>query len=358
MYRNCEAYRNDLENAFQGTVNFTKLYHKSILVTGATGLIGSFLADLLLYANRTEHAKTEIFLLARDEKRIQERFVSYLGEKTLHCILQNVEKPLELPVPVDYIVHAAGDGFPSAFREHPVETMTPALCGTFQLLQYAKENSVEKFLYVSSGEVYGGISGQWHAFTEQESGALDSMDVRSCYPMAKRCAETLCASFGMQYHVPVAVVRPSHTYGACTSAHDNRATAQFLAHAAAGENIILHSAGEQMRSYTYVADCVSAILTVLLNGENGKAYNIANPASRITIAGFAGLLAREAGVDCIRKEPDENEKKEHTPIRHAVLDSSRLERLGWSGRYDLNQGIARMLEIRKAAPITKVREGA
>lgn len=346
MYLQSETYRNDLRNALSGTVNVQTLYHNSVLITGATGLIGSFAADMLLYANRTENAEIEIYLLARDEKRLKKRFSSSLDDKRLHFIIQDVVNPLELNIPIDYIIHAAGDGFPAAFREHPVETMMPALFGTYQLLQYAKRNAIQKFLYVSSGEVYGKLSGVEHAFTETECGHLDSMSVRSCYPMAKRCAETLCVSFGEQYHVPVVVVRPSHVYGACTSIYDNRATVQFLNDAAAGKNITLHSEAKQKRSYTYVADCVSGIFSVLLNGMDGEVYNIANAASRVTIADFADILAGKAGTECIRKIPDEYEKKEHTPIEYAVLDSSKLERIGWCGQYGIEKGIEHMFKIR------------
>ncbi len=347
MYLQDEIYRNDLKTALYSVVDITKIYHKSILITGATGLIGSFAADMLLYANRMENAGIEIYLLARDEKRLKERFASNKDESHLHFIIQDIVNPLELTAPVDYIIHAAGDGFPAAFREHPVETMTPALFGTYQLLQYAGKNALQKFLYISSGEVYGKSVGTEHAFTEEESGYLDSMNVRSCYPMAKRCAETLCASFGEQYHIPVVVVRPSHVYGACTSVHDNRATVQFLNEAAAGKDIIMHSDGRQMRSYTYVADCVSGIFTAMLNGTNGEAYNIANTDSRVTIAEFADILANKADVDCIIKTPNESERKEHTPIEYAVLDASKLELLGWRGKYDIDKGIENMLAIKK-----------
>lgn len=346
-----EIYRNDLKTAFHSIPNIQTIYKKSILITGATGSIGSFAADMLLYANETEHAEIEVYLLARDEKRLRERFASSLDEKRLHFVIQDVVNPLELKETVHYIIHAAGDGFPAAFRERPVETMTPALLGTYQLLQYAvhmaKKEAFQKFLYVSSGEVYGKIQDGEHAFTEEECGYWDSMNVRSCYPAAKRCAETLSASFGEQYHVPVVVVRPSHVYGACPSVHDNRATVQFLNDAAAGRNIILHSPGKQMRSYTYVADCVSGIFTVLLNGRNGQAYNIANADSRVTVAGFADILAGKAGVECIVKNPNENEKKEHTPIAYAVLDASKLEQLGWHGQYSIDKGIEKMLAVKK-----------
>lgn len=355
MYLKSETYRDDLYHAFCGTVNIRELYRKSILITGATGLIGSFAADLLLYANRMDGAEMEIYVLVRDGQRGKERFASNLEEEKLHFVVQDVVKPLELDVPVDYIIHAAGDGFPSAFRTHPVETMTPALLGTYQLLQYAKEHMVKKFLYVSSGEVYGRRTGKERAFSETDCGFFNSMEVRSCYPLAKCCAEALCVSFWEQYHVPVVAVRPSHTYGACASVHDNRATVQFLQNALAGKNIILHSDGRQMRSYTYVADCVSGLFTVLLNGGNGEAYNLANTGSKVTVAEFADILSGKAGTRCIFRAANVEEEKEHTPIGYAVLDSTKAEGLGWKGQYDIYRGIGNMLDIGKTVWQTCVR---
>lgn len=346
MYRKSKTYCEDLENAFQGIVNPENLFQKSILVTGATGLIGSFLVDLLLFMNRKKDAGIKIFALGRDENRLKQRFISSLNDANLHFIVQDVVCSLALSEPVDYIIHAAGDGYPSAFREHPVETMTPALFGTYELLEYARKSGNARFLYISSGEVYGKMLGKEHAFTEKEAGELDSMDVRSCYPMAKRCAETLCASYYAQYKVQTLVARLSHTYGACTSVKDNRATTQFFANAMRGEDIVLHSEGKQMRSYTYVADCVSAVLTILVNGNSGEAYNVANPMSRVTIAKFAQLLADIAGVKCRKVLPDESERKELTPIEYAVLDSKKLETLGWQGKYEIEAGIKSMYGIK------------
>ena len=168
MYWKSEVYGNDLKKAFDGTVNLRDLYHGNILIAGATGLIGSFIADVLLYANETENAGIGLYLLARNEERIKERFRSHLKEENLHFLIQDVTEPLKTDVHFDYMIQAAGDGFPSAFREHPVETMTPALFGTCQLLQYAKEKGLKKFLYISSGEIYGKLYGEEHAFREED----------------------------------------------------------------------------------------------------------------------------------------------------------------------------------------------
>lgn len=344
MYLKSGRYREDLHAAMRATVHMERLYHKKILITGATGLIGSFLTDLLLYADKEKKADIEVFALARDKARLKQRFSSSLNHKHFHMLIQDVTEPLRYIEPVDYVIHAAGDGFPAAFREHPVETMMPALVGTYQLLQYAKAQKAEKFLFVSSGEIYGKTIGKTHAFLESECGFVDSMQVRSCYPMAKRCAETLCASFGKEYGVPIVVARLSHIYGACTSQKDNRATVQFLKNALAGEDIRLRSLGQQMRSYTYVADCVSGLLTVLINGAEGEAYNIANANSRATIAEFADTLAQRADVGCIVEEPDRNGVQELTPIEYAVLDAAKLESLGWRAGYTLRDGISNMFD--------------
>lgn len=347
MYLKNEYYRKDLQIALKTIVNVEKIYGKKVLITGATGLIAAFMIDVLLYANKERNANIEIYALARSEERLIRRFPSSVGNEKLHFLVQDVTEPLLLSSSVDYIVHAAGDGFPAAFREHPVGTMTPALFGTYQLLEYARRYKVEKFLYISSGEVYGKIVGERHAFRENESGMLDSMDVRSCYPMAKRCAETLCVSFQQQYHVPALIVRPSHIYGSVTSVNDNRASTQFLNKAVLGEDIVLYSDGKQMRSYTYVADCVSGIFTVLLNGKEAEAYNVANSDSCVTIAEFAEILAQEAGVICAIQKPSEKEKREMTPIEYAILDSTKLQELGWKPQYDISFGIKSMFLMRK-----------
>lgn len=345
MYLRSERYCEDLKNASREVVSKESLLGTGVLVTGATGLIGSFLVDVLLYMNRYENAEIEIYALARNEEKLKERFLSNNKNPKLHFVVQDVIYPVQISGKLDYIIHAAGDGYPAAFREHPVETMTPALFGTYELLKFAKEHSVKKLLYVSSGEIYGKAIGKECAFTEDSVGMVKSMEVRSCYPIAKQCAETMCASFFAEYGVPTVVTRLSHIYGACTSDKDNRATKQFLYNAVNGENIVLHSKGNQLRSYTYVADGVSGILSVLINGIAGEAYNVANPCSRVTIAKFSEILAGTAHTECVFEVPDEMAQKELTPIEYAVLSSEKLEKLGWRGTYSIQQGIQNMFEI-------------
>ena len=335
-------YCRDLRESIDSALNFESLYHKSFLITGASGLIASFLIDLLFYANETMDAGIKVYALVRNKACAEIRFQTLLENPDFHLVVQDVCNPVDLKERTDYIVHAAGDGYPGAFREHPVETMLPAVMGTFQLLEYMKKTNGTRFLYVSSGEVYG--SGLRKELTETDSGYVDPMKSRSCYPSAKRAAETLCASYFAEYGLDTVAARPSHVYGPCSHAKDNRASVQFFRDIRNGCDVVLKSPGTQLRSYTYVADCVSALLTILTTGVPGEAYNIANPAATATIADFARTAARIGGKKCRFACDSEKGLLEKTPVSYAVLNSEKLQALGWRGRYSIERGIRHTLE--------------
>lgn len=198
-------------------------------------------------------------------------------------------------VSVDYVVHAAGNAHPTTFNRDPVGTIWGNIKGTYNLLEYCKSCKGKRFLYVSSGEVYGQGDLSVEEFEEKYAGYIDILSPRSCYPSSKRAVENLCASYYSQYGLETLIVRPCHTYGPGITMTDSRANAQFFRNVLNGEDIVMKSAGTQLRSYNYVADCASAILTVLFNGEAGQAYNIANPKVRITIAQLADIIAKKSG---------------------------------------------------------------
>lgn len=347
MYFKNEFYQQDLKKAWEQVPEKKQLFHKGILLTGAGGMIASFAVDMLMYLNCHENADIQVYAMGRNLQRLQERFASYSENPLFHIVIQDVTEPFQVSFQVDYVIHAAGDGYPAAFRERPVETMMPAFTGTFQLLDFARKEGGKRFLYVSSGEVYGQGEQQEDGFSEDYSGYLDSTAVRSCYPMAKRGAETLCIAYGAEYGLETVIARLSHVYGPNLSDKDNRATAQFIRDVMSNRDIELHSEGKQMRSYTYVADCVSGMFFVLLHGKSGEAYNIANPKSRVTIAQFAEKLAVAVGRTCVFRCPAESEKRELTPITYAVLNTDRLYSQGWKGSYTIDDGIEQLFRILK-----------
>lgn len=338
------VYSDDLKTALHNSVGLEHLKKQSVLVTGATGLIGSFIVEMLLKYNETEDSDITIYAVSRDIKRLRDRFDSCKTQKLIY-IEQNMNVEFYFDFNVDYIIHAAGNAYPAAFSNDPVGTILSNIMGSYSLLNYGKSKSVKRILYISSGEVYGLGDKNTKEYKEDYSGYVDPVQIRSCYPTAKRMAENLFVSYGVQYNVDTVIVRPCHTYGANVTKQDNRANAQFISAAVRGEDIVLKSAGLQYRSYCYIADCVSAIMTVLIKGEKWEAYNIANENSRATIADFAAKTASLTGRKVVFDIPEEPDKNQQTFIDRQVLDNNKLKQLGWNGRYILEDGISHTINI-------------
>ena len=218
---------------------------------------------------------------------------------------------------------------------------------TYRLLEYLRKHHGGKLLYVSSGEVYGQGKDFLDSFDEKYVGYIELLSQRSCYPLSKRTVENLCSSYWKQYGIETVIVRPCHTYGPCITETDNRAHVQFFHNALAGENIVLKSAGNQMRSYNYVGDCAAALLTVLINGMEGEAYNLANPKSKLTIAQLAEKIAEIEGRRVIFEIPSFVDIVNQSPIPKQVLDTKKIEKLGWIPGFSLEEGICHTLNILK-----------
>uniref|UniRef100_UPI0040563253 NAD-dependent epimerase/dehydratase family protein n=1 Tax=Agathobacter sp. TaxID=2021311 RepID=UPI0040563253 len=341
---NSKTYIKDLDSAISCSVNIQELKNKSIMVTGATGTIGSFLVDMFLRYNQTHDANVQIFASSRSLAKLQERFDVWKTD-SLAYVEHDILSDVLFDYKADYIVHAAGNAYPAAFTKEPVETIIGNINGTNNLLKFAQKQGVKRFLYVSSGEVYGQGDLKLDSFDENYGGYVNPILSRSCYPNSKRTAETLCVSFGAEYGLDTVIVRPCHTYGPCMTQHDNRANVQFIKNGLEKKDIILKSSGTQMRSYCYIADCASAILTVLVKGNRCEAYNIANSEARVTIAGFAEAVAQVCDTKVIFENPNERDIADRTPIEKQVLDVSKLESLGWKGRFTVMEGIEHTLKI-------------
>lgn len=339
-----KSYLEDLHTSMEAVVGLEKLFHSSVMIAGASGLIGSFIADILLTANNVRNADITVYAVDLSLKRLKQRFEGAPSDK-LVLIEHNVNDVPKFNYPIDYIIHAASPAFPAAFNNDPVGTVMSNILGTKHLLDYGRAHRAKRLLYISSGEVYGQGDLRLDEFEESYSGYVDPTTARSCYPNGKRAAETLCVSYTKQFGLDTVIVRPSHTYGPTVTKADNRANAQFVNKGLSGEDIVLNSAGTQMRSYTYLADAASAILTVLNVGESCNAYNIANSQSKTTIAGYAKEVAAQTGTKVIFVNPDEAAKAELSPIEKQVLSSKKLEQLGWKGRFTVEEGIRHTLQI-------------
>lgn len=312
---------------------------RRFLVTGATGLIGSFLVDALAWLNENAGASAEIYAAGRSEEGVRRRFGALCDAPYFHYAAYDAAKPVGFDFDADFIVHAACSAHPLAYSTDPVGTMQANLVGTVNLLEYLRCRGVGRLLFLSTGEIYGENPEFPEGFAEDDHGWIDSMNPRSCYPESKRAAETLCASYAKQYGVDAVVARLCHVYGPTLTASNSRADAQFLRRALAGEDIVLKSTGAQVRSFCYAADAVNAILTLLAKGERGRAYNVANRDSVGSIRDYAETLASITGVKLAFDLPPEAESAGYTKITRAVLNPARLEALGWRPKYDLRAGL-------------------
>lgn len=336
-------YVEDLNGILDGVVSFEPLRGASVLVTGATGMIGACLTDALAMANRRFGLGMRILAGGRSAERARARFADMDGVETAAF---DVSEPMENLPRTDYIIHAASNAHPLAFSTDPVGTMLGNILGAKHLLDHLRAGG-RRLLFVSTGEIYGENPSVKNGFSEDDFGRIDFMNPRSCYPESKRAAETLCASYVRQYGVDAVVARLCYVYGPTVSPSNTRADAQFLRKALAGEDIVLKSAGTQLRSYCYVADAVCGLLTILLGGASGCAYNVANRASTHTIREYAETLARLAKVDVAFDLPPEAERQGYSAVSRAVQNPARLEALGWRPTRTLEQGLERTLAILK-----------
>ena len=310
-----------------------------VLITGATGLIGSCLVDALLLLNAARGMAIEIHAAGRSASGMKSRFGAAADDPRFHYVPYEATKPLALDFEADYVVHAATSAHPLAYATDPVGIMQANLVGAMQLLEYLRGQGHGRFVLLSSGEVYGENPDLPEGFGEADHGWIDPMKPRSCYPEAKRASETLCACYAAQYGVEALVARLCHVYGPTFTAANSRADAQFIRKALAGEDIVMKSTGSQVRSFCYVADAARALLTLLVQGQRGEAYNVANRNSVASIREYAETLADVAGVSVTFELPPEIEKAGYTKVTRAVLDPSKIEGLGWRPRYDLRSGL-------------------
>ncbi len=315
-------------------IDICQLKSKAIVVTGANGLIGSYLVDFLLYADCKYCLDLTIYAISRSKDRLLKRFSE--NHKNLVLIEQNLNEAFKLDFNPDYLIHAASNAHPIAFATDPVGTMKTNLIGSINLLESIKGCNC-KFLYISSGEIYG--NNVDHYFSENDLGSIDTKIARSCYPESKRAAETLCVAYAEQFGIHVNIARLCYVYGPTITDSNSRADAQFFRNALAGENIVMKSDGAQKRTYCYVADAVSGILHILLKGKNKEFYNIANTKSIVSVREYAQTLADIADVKLIFNLPDEIEKKGFSKPADSILDASKLQSIGWEPIYDIEQGL-------------------
>ena len=337
----------DIENEAKDLTVLNELAGSTVLITGSTGLICSAIVDLLAWYNRSHDANINVLAAGRDTEKIKTRFRAFCNEKWFQAVEYDAtSEKNDFSFECDYIIHGASNASPSKIVEQPVETMLSNFSGTKYLLDYSYAKNVKRFLFISSSEVYGNKSTN-EPFCEDEYGYIDLLNPRNSYSVGKRAAETLCASYASEYNVDYVIVRPGHIYGPTASQTDSRVSSAWAYDVANGIDIIMKSDGSQLRSYCYCLDCASAIITVLVKGQSGEAYNISNPNSVISIREMAEIMTQYAGVELRMELPTAEEKKGFNPMINSSLNSNKLAGLGWFGVFDAKTGFAHTIDILK-----------
>lgn len=330
--------------ASNGLVQWEKLNDKKILITGASGMIGSYITDLLMTRNSEYGANIQVYALSRNKKKLNERFIKW-KDLNLHLIEQDVTGKIEIDENVDYVIHAASNTHPREYAQRPVETITANVIGLYNICEFARKQQNCHVIILSSVEIYGENRGNIEDFDEKYCGYIDCNTLRAGYPESKRLSETLLQAYIAQYGLKGAIVRLPRVYGAGVEEDDSKAMSQFLQKACKQENIILKSDGSQYYSYCYIADACCAILKIMVDGKTGEAYNVADQLSNTTLRALADKIAEIANVKVIYQIPDKTEKAGYSAATHATLNSDKLKKTGWKADYSLDRGLQSTLQI-------------
>lgn len=336
----------DLKYIISSDLHWNKFKDKTILISGASGLIGSYLLYTFIFLNEYKNMNCKIICIVRNKEKFCDKFMEYINKGYIELIVQNVSEPLEIDKKIHYIIHAASQASPKFYKVDPVGTIDANVIGTRNLLELAKKNNVLGFLFFSSSEVYGEVGEKIHSISENDYGYLDPIEVRSCYAESKRLGENMCVSWANQYNVQCKIVRPFHTYGPGIRFDDGRVFSDFVNNVVNGQDIIIKSTGEAKRAFCYLADAILGFIMVLLNGKIGEAYNVGNEECEISIKDLAYTLRdlfEDKHIDVIINESKCDKNYLKSPVKSALPETFKIRALGWKPRYGIKEGFRRTI---------------
>ena len=342
------AIYNDIYEVAEADIPWDMLSGKTVLITGAGGFISYYLTVAFLIRNDIYDANIRVLGMVRNREKALKKYGKLAERDDLCLITQDVCEPFSFEEKADFVIHAASQASAWHFENDPVGTINANLTGTVNALSYAKDCNA-KVLFISSLKTYGAVRDGSHSLKEETVGYLDHDSYKNCYAVGKRAAETLCACYIKQYGMDIKIARPSYIYGA-SSLDDDRVWAQFIANVVRHENILLKSNGAPYRSFCYVTDTASALLKILLCGECGQPYNISSENSNVTIRDFAKIAVsafpeRNLTLSFANPEDEKEPVQDYTKITPEILDSTRLENLGWRAEVGISEGIKRAVSI-------------
>lgn len=340
-----EIYRSELDRINQAKNDWNKIDNHSFLIIGATGMIGSYMIDVLMRRNGELNANIHIFAMGRSIERLKTRFSMYLDSSFFHMVEADVTQPIALDDKVDYVLHGASNTHPRAYVTDPIGTIMTNLMGTQQVLEFAVHNHSKRIVFLSTVEIYGENRGDVEKFSEDYCGYIDCNTLRAGYPEGKRASESLCQAYIAKHKLDIVIPRICRTFGPTMLLNDSKASSQFILNAVNDEGIVLKSEGNQYFSYAYVGDVVYSLLYLLVNGENGEAYNIAVSEFDLHLKELAKALAELNQKEVIFDLPDEEELKGFSTASQAILATEKIDSLGWKSIFGLDEALKNTIEL-------------
>jgi UDP-glucuronate decarboxylase len=343
-----EIVHRDLDQIVKSNINWDRFKNKTVFVSGGAGLLPSYLGQSLLHANRLHNLKLKVICMSRSSESLNKRLGHCLNDPCLKIIIHDVTRPIPIEImPSDFVIHAASQASPKFYTIDPVGTLLTNTIGTQHLLEYAVRSKAERFMFFSSGEIYGIPLNPTEPITETSYGYLDPMNVRSCYAESKRIGETMSIAWAKQCGLDTVVVRPFHTYGPGMALDDGRVFADFVADVVAKRDIVIRGDGSEKRCFCYLADATIGFLSVLLNGINSEAYNVANPSCEISMKNLAKLISNLFPNRNIKiRFEDSGIKKNYikSPTLKALPSIDKIKKLGWLPETSLEEGFAKTIK--------------
>jgi len=335
----------DVRRILSSNVDWFSFDNATILITGGSGLLGSYIVDTLMAISIIcpGHGPKKVLVVSRNSDRSKDVFSNYRHRDDLGFIANDVCNKLDIEGPVEYIIHAASPASPNQYSRYPAEVLDANITGTRELLELARIKNSKSFMFLSSGEVYGGVDKI--PTKESDYGYIDLLNIRTCYAEGKRAGEALCVAWHNQYGVPTKIVRPFHTYGPRMKIGDGRVFADFVENILSSNDIVLHSDGASTRAFCYISDAIAGFFTVLLNGELATAYNIGS-SKEISISDLANRLKiefSERDISVVYKQQNDSNYLK-SPIDRACPDISLAKRIGWSPSISIEEGFRRVID--------------
>lgn len=342
MKRN-SVIESDLKYIIGADLPWELLKDKTVLISGASGFLASYMVETLLYLNEVRGYNIKILGLVRNIEKARKNFFLYNEDKNLVLISQDICDEIKIDESVNFIIHAASQATPKIFSKDPVGTINPNVIGTNNLLKLAAEKKVELFLFFSTSGVYGFVDEKSYPIKEDCFGALNPMDIASCYLESKRMGENMCVAWMNQFDIPVKIVRPAITYGPGIRLDDGRSFADFISNIINHKDIELFSDGKAIRNFCYIADAILGFFTVMLKGKVGEAYNVATD-EEISILDLAKLLVEKVFPERNLKvviKTDVSKNYLRMNFSRTTVDISKAKALGWELNFPLEEGFKR-----------------